>query len=83
MKRYYNSAVLVGRVGKDALFKTFKDSNKGLWRFTLATNRYYKKDNNEIVRTTDWHKIVCPFDPKVIKGYYSVIQQSCLGAGKD
>jgi len=47
-----NSVVLIGRVGTAPEFKVY-DGDKGLTRFTLATDRIGKND------ATDWFRVTC------------------------
>ncbi|KAJ3031363.1 UNVERIFIED_CONTAM: hypothetical protein HDU68_004780 [Siphonaria sp. JEL0065] len=55
---------LVGYVGKEPKFKPFgnvegdNENLRGLWSFSLATNRYFKSPSNEGWRSeTNWHSI--------------------------
>ena len=58
MNALKNSVQLVGHLGRDVEFKTF-DSGNSKASFTLATNEYYRKnDNGEKVQDTQWHNIV-------------------------
>jgi len=47
-----NSVVLVGRIGSAPEFKVY-DGDKGLARFSVATDRPGKKD------VTDWFRVTC------------------------
>ncbi|KAJ3031364.1 UNVERIFIED_CONTAM: hypothetical protein HDU68_004781, partial [Siphonaria sp. JEL0065] len=61
---YMNRISLVGYVGKEPKFKPFgnvegdNENLRGLWSFSLATNRYFKSPSNEGWRSeTNWHSI--------------------------
>ncbi len=47
-----NKAILIGRLGIDV--ENFEGGSK----FNIATNTYYKK-NDETVKETSWHTVVC------------------------
>jgi len=50
-----NQVTLLGRVGTDPTVRGSDDNP--LISFSLATNSYYK-NNDDVKRRTDWHKIV-------------------------
>lgn len=56
----YNKAVLVGNIGKDPVFVPFPATDSlpasGIWKFSLATTRSFKK-GDEWRSETDWHQI--------------------------
>lgn len=53
-----NSVSLIGRLGSDPEIITFDGGGK-LANVSLATDRRYKKkDSNEVVHETDWHRLV-------------------------
>jgi len=56
MANSMNKAILLGTIGKDAEMKYLPNGNP-VSRFSLATNRSYKK-GDEWVKETDWHNIV-------------------------
>lgn len=53
-----NKVVLVGRVGKQPEMRYTPNGN-ALTTFSLATNRYWKDDNDEKQEATEWHNIKC------------------------
>jgi single-strand DNA-binding protein len=53
-----NKAILIGNVGKDPECKQISNGTMAL--FSLATTESYKdKNSGELVKTTDWHRVVC------------------------
>jgi len=55
-----NKVILLGRLGQDPEKVTFENGG-GIVKFTLATSKSYKKDN-EWVDMTTWHNIDVRFD---------------------
>lgn len=56
MSTLRNQVQLIGNVGNNPEITNF-ESGKKVVRFSLATNEYYRKDNEKI-QQTDWHHIV-------------------------
>ena len=52
-----NKVVLMGRLGGNPVSSATK-SGKRIATFNIATNEYYKNENGEKVKRTDWHKVV-------------------------
>jgi single-strand DNA-binding protein len=53
-----NKVMLIGRLGDDPSSKT-TDNDVAVTKFSLATNTYFKKENNgDKLEKTEWHRIV-------------------------
>lgn len=58
MSQSVNSAILIGRVGKDPEIKTFANGGK-IVSFSLATSRKWKdRQSGERKEATSWHRVV-------------------------
>lgn len=58
MAKSLNEIKLIGNLGQAPELKTFENGNKVV-AFSLATTEsYVKKDTNEKVETTQWHRVV-------------------------
>lgn len=53
----YNSATLIGRVGKDPEIKKFENGGQ-VAQFTLATTAKWKTKTGEQKERTEWHNII-------------------------
>jgi single-strand DNA-binding protein len=51
-----NNVTLIGNMGMNAQITTF-DNGQKVARFSLATDKNAKKDNGEIEKQTEWHKL--------------------------
>jgi single-strand DNA-binding protein len=56
MAKSMNKVILIGTVGRDAE-TSYTQSGKSVSKFSMATNRSWKK-GDEWVEETDWHNIV-------------------------
>ncbi len=61
-----NKVLLIGYLGGDAETSFTQNSNTPITKFSLATNRRYKK-NDEWVDETQWHRIVAFNLPEFIQ----------------
>lgn len=52
-----NKIFLIGRVGNNPEIKT-TSSNQEFARFSVATDEQYTDKNGQIIKKTEWHKIV-------------------------
>jgi single-strand DNA-binding protein len=57
MSNLSNSVRLTGFLGAAPEIK-FTDSEKKLARISLATHGYRRNNNQQLVKTTDWHQLV-------------------------
>ncbi|KAJ1550151.1 hypothetical protein HK096_008474, partial [Nowakowskiella sp. JEL0078] len=46
----------MGKIGTDPEFRTINSSEKGYWKFSLLTNKIYKKDD-EWIQEPKWHHV--------------------------
>jgi len=52
-----NKVMLVGRIGKDAEYKQFSDSENGVVKFSVATWESWKDRDGEWKERTEWHNV--------------------------
>lgn len=54
-----NKVVLIGRLGKDPVLKSFSNDN-AIAEFSIATDESYKNREGQKVEQTEWHNIKVP-----------------------
>jgi single-strand DNA-binding protein len=54
-----NKVLLIGRLGKDPVLKTFSNDN-AIAEFSIATDESYKNREGQKVEQTEWHNIKIP-----------------------
>ena len=52
-----NRVMLIGNLGKDPEMKRLEGGTL-MGRFSLATNEYYRDNNNELQQQTEWHDVI-------------------------
>ena len=52
-----NRVTLIGNLGKDPEMKRLEGGTL-MGRFSLATNEYYRDNNNELQQQTEWHDVI-------------------------
>lgn len=57
MNTVNNQIQLIGNLGKDPEFVTFSNG-KGMCRFSIATNEYYRDKEGKATQKTYWHTVV-------------------------
>lgn len=57
MRTIKNSVTLIGHLGKDPEVVQTKNGNM-VANISLATNEYYRNQNGEKIRSTEWHRCV-------------------------
>jgi len=58
MAKSLNEIKLIGNLGQAPELKTFENGNKVVMFSLATTESYVKKDTNEKVETTQWHRVV-------------------------
>ena len=58
MNTVSNQVQLIGNLGQDPEFVTFSNG-KGLCRFRIATNEFYRDRDGKSNQKTNWHTVVC------------------------
>jgi single-strand DNA-binding protein len=51
-----NHVTLVGNMGMNAEITSFENGNK-VARFSLATDKNYKKKDGQVEKNTEWHRV--------------------------
>jgi single-strand DNA-binding protein len=57
MRQISNNVDLLGHLGNEVEFKCYENGTKKA-SCTLATNEQYKNNKGELIKKTEWHKIV-------------------------
>ncbi len=52
-----NRVILIGNLGKDPEIKKLENGST-VGKFSVATNEYYRDNNNELQQQTEWHDVV-------------------------
>ncbi len=52
-----NRVILIGNLGKDPEIKKLENGST-VGKFPVATNEYYRDNNNELQQQTEWHDVV-------------------------
>ncbi len=52
-----NRVMLIGNLGKDPEMKRLEGGTL-MGRFSIATNEYYRDNNNELQQQTEWHDVI-------------------------
>ena len=55
---FLNKCMLIGNLGKDPEIRVNPTSGKKVVRFSLATSKRYRDNNNEQKEQTEWHNII-------------------------
>ncbi|RAV30365.1 single-stranded DNA-binding protein [Sinomicrobium soli] len=75
MNAIRNKVQLIGRLGQDPEYVSFKDGNR-IARFPLATDDSYKDRDGQKVDRTHWHNIV-------VRGGLVNVVESYVNKGKE
>ena len=55
---FLNKCMLIGNIGKNPEIRVNPTSGKKVVRFSLATSKRYRDNNNEQKEQTEWHNII-------------------------